>query len=72
VQQGLIFNGHGLLKQAMGKLSEVAEVRYHYAVALLKSGEKTEANKRLNELLQSKESFEGKQDIQGLLGNSKI
>jgi putative PEP-CTERM system TPR-repeat lipoprotein len=67
VQQGQVDKGLGLLKQAMEKLSEVLEVRYHYAVALLKSGEKTEARKLLNQLLQSKGSFEGQEDIKALL-----
>ena len=67
VQQGQADKGRRLLKQAMEKLSEVPEVRYHYAVALLKSGEKTEAYKLLNQLLQSESSFEGREDIQALL-----
>jgi len=67
VQHGQADKGRRLLKQAMEKLSEVSEVRYHYAVALLKSGEKTEAHQRLNKLLQSEDSFEGKQDIKALL-----
>jgi putative PEP-CTERM system TPR-repeat lipoprotein len=67
VQQGQVDKGRGLLKQAMKKLSEVPEVRYHYAVALLKSGEKTEAHKLLNQLLQSESPFEGREDIQVLL-----
>ena len=67
VQNGQVDKGRGLLKQAMEKLSEVPEVRYHYAVALLKSGEKTEAYKLLNQLLQSEASFEGRGEVQGLL-----
>ena len=67
VQQGQVDKGLELLKQAMEKLSEVLEVRYHYAVALLKSGEKTEARKRLNQLLQREGSFVGKEDIKALL-----
>jgi len=52
----------------MEKLSEVPEVRYHYAVALLKSGEKTEARKLLTQLLHSERPFEGRDNIQALLG----
>lgn len=67
VQQGQIDKGRRLLEQAMEKLSELPEVRYHYAVALLKSGEKIEARKLLTQLLHSERPFEGRDDIQALL-----
>ncbi len=67
VQNGQIDKGRGLLKQAIEKLPDVPDVRYHYAVALLKSGEQAEAKKRLNQLLQSDPLFEGREDAQGLL-----
>ena len=67
MQQGQVDKGRGLLKQAMQKLPDVPEVQYHYAVALLKSGEKTEARKLLNQLLQSEGSFAGREDIPALL-----
>ncbi len=42
-------------------------MRYHYAVALLKSGEKTAGHKLLTQLLQSERPFEGQEDIPALL-----
>ena len=47
VQQGQVGKGRPLLRKALEKLPKVAEVRYHYAVALLKSGEEKEARQML-------------------------
>lgn len=69
VQQGQADKGRHLLKQAMEKLPKVAEVRYHYAVALLKSGKTIEARKMLNRLMQEDKSFVGREDAQQLLRN---
>ncbi|MEE9302497.1 MAG: XrtA/PEP-CTERM system TPR-repeat protein PrsT [Thiotrichaceae bacterium] len=67
VQKGLVDKGRGLLKQAMEKLSTVSEVRYHYAVALLKSGKKRQAQQMLKKLLNEDKSFVGHEDAQQIL-----
>ena len=67
VQQGQVEKGLRILQKVMESLSTVPEVRYHYAVALLKSGEKTEAQKIFNDLLQSGQAFEGRDDAQKLM-----
>ena len=66
VQQGQLDKGRHQLKQAMKKLSGVPEVRYHYAVALLKSGEEKEALQMLGKLLEENRSFEGRDEAERL------
>jgi putative PEP-CTERM system TPR-repeat lipoprotein len=66
VQQGQLDKGRHQLKQAMKKLSGVPEVRYHYAVALLKSGEEKEARLMLGKLLEESRSFEGRDEAERL------
>lgn len=61
--------GLELLKQAMVKLSEVPEVRYHYAVALLKTDRETEARQLLAALIESGKPFAGRDEAERLLGN---
>jgi putative PEP-CTERM system TPR-repeat lipoprotein len=67
VQEGQVDKGRRLLKQAVKKLPEVPEVRYHYAVALLKSGEEKEARQMLGKLLEEGRSFEGRDEAERLL-----
>lgn len=67
VQQGRVEEGRRILERVMKVLSEVPEVRYHYAVALFKSGEKTEARKIIKQLLTTDQSFEGRDDAQQLM-----
>lgn len=67
VQQGQVEKGRRLLEQVITELPDVAEVRYHYAVALYESGEKIEAKKLLNRLLQSGQSFDGRENAQRLV-----
>lgn len=67
VENGQVDKGRRILEQAMKSLPDVAEVRYHYAVALARSGETIEAKKRLNQLLQSEQSFIGIEDGRLLL-----
>ena len=67
VQQGQAEKGLQLLEQVIIILPGVPEVQYHYAVALMKSGEKEKARKILIELLEGGKSFEGRDDAQALL-----
>lgn len=67
VQQGQADKGRRILAQAMRALPEVPEVKYHYAIALLKLDEGTEARKILGKLIESGEAFEGRGDAQKLI-----
>jgi len=67
VQQGQIEKGRQILERVMKVLSEVPEVQYHYAVALLKSGEETQARQLLGKLLQSGQSFEGREAAEKIM-----
>ena len=67
VQQGQLDEGRRQLKQAMKKLPGVPEVRYHYAVALLKSGEEKQARQMLEKLIEEGRSFEGRDEAERLL-----
>ncbi len=43
------------------------EVQYHYAIALLKSGEEEPARKILGKLLRSGKSFEGREAAEKIM-----
>jgi putative PEP-CTERM system TPR-repeat lipoprotein len=67
VQQGQVDKGRRVLERVMKNLPGVPEVKYHYAVALLKSGEEKEARKILGRLLKDGKSFEGREEAEQLL-----
>ena len=67
VQQGQVDEGRQILEQVIKVLPGVPEVQYHYAVALMKSGEKLKARKILINLLANGQSFEGRDEAQALL-----
>ena len=67
VNYGQAEKGKQVLEQALKGLPDVAEVQYHYAVALAKTGETIEAKKRLQGLLQKQQSFTGIEDARSLL-----
>ncbi|MBK8163180.1 MAG: PEP-CTERM system TPR-repeat protein PrsT [Gammaproteobacteria bacterium] len=67
VQQGQVDKGRRLLEQAMKQLSKVPEVEYHYAIALLKSGDGVQARKLLGALIKDNRPFEGRKDAQAAL-----
>lgn len=62
VQLGQTDKGLQLLEQARVKLPDVPEVRYHYAVALYKTGAREEAEQLLEQLLRDGKPFEGEAD----------
>jgi len=68
LQQGDVDRGRQLLKQASRQLPEVADVSYHYAVALHLSGDQPQARKILEALLAGGKPFEGREHARQLLG----
>ncbi|MDH5611246.1 MAG: PEP-CTERM system TPR-repeat protein PrsT [Gammaproteobacteria bacterium] len=67
VQQGQTDKGLGLLEQVMKSLPGVPEVQYHYAVALMKSGEEIKGRQILGKLLSSGKSFEGRDSAEKIM-----
>ncbi len=67
LQQGQVSKGRRTLEQAMEQLPGIPEVRYHYAVALIKSGETIKARDILKQLLASNEAFEGRDEAEALM-----
>ena len=67
VQQGKVDEGLRILQKVMKSLSGVPEVRYHFAMALMKSGQEIKARKIIKNLLEEGKSFEGREEAQALL-----
>lgn len=67
VEQGQLPRGLDLLRQALAKVPKNASVRYHYAAALAKSGNKPEAKKELESVLASGQEFPEVKDAKALL-----
>ena len=64
VQKNELARGLGLLKQAVLKAPQAAEIRYHLATALDKSGQKAQAKQELSTLLRSAKDFPQRQAAQ--------
>ncbi|MDX2476705.1 MAG: PEP-CTERM system TPR-repeat protein PrsT [Gammaproteobacteria bacterium] len=56
-----------LLRDAMQQLPEYAEIQYHYAVALAESGNRAEARKLLQKVVDSKSNFPALEDAKAYL-----
>jgi putative PEP-CTERM system TPR-repeat lipoprotein len=69
VELGQIPRGLELLKKATGKAPESASVRYHYAVALARSGNKLAARKELEAAILSGKKFPEIDDAKIMLKN---
>jgi len=69
VKSGQPRKGVDLLAAAMDALPEVPDVRYHYAVALIKSGRDTEGRQRLRKLVDEGAPFAGRMAAEKLLEN---
>jgi predicted Zn-dependent protease len=67
LQQGQTDKGFRLIKEAYAKLSELAEVRYHYAAALIQVGEKDKGIELLKRLLRDEKEFVGRKEAERLL-----
>ncbi len=66
-QQGQPEKGLRLIKQAMQTFPDNPDVRYHHASALIKSGDHVQGSKLLQELLNQKRHFEGREQAKQLL-----
>jgi len=55
------------LQKVMNSLSNVPEVRYHYAVALMKTGDENKAREIFADLLESKQQFYGREQVQRIM-----
>ena len=67
MQQGEVEKGRHMLETAIKALPEVPEVRYHYAVALMKTGEEKKAREIFADLLENGEPFEGREQVERLM-----
>lgn len=68
VQQGEVGKGLRLLEQAKQLLPDSLDVRYHHAVALIKSGKTDEGRNILEKLIQQGKPFMGRDEAIQLLG----
>jgi predicted Zn-dependent protease len=67
VEQGDIARALKLLKAASEKAPTATGIRYHWAAALAKSGDKASARRELGDLLTKNKKFPERQDAQELL-----
>ena len=67
VEQGEVRRGTSLLEKAISITPEAVEIHYHYAVGLYKSGNKAEARRELEQLLNAKKSFPQREEAKRLL-----
>jgi putative PEP-CTERM system TPR-repeat lipoprotein len=67
VEQGQIPRAEELLRAAASKLPNAGSVRYHYAVALAKSGKKAAARKEVEQALKTGQPFPEEDAAKGLL-----
>ena len=66
-QQGQPEKGLRLIKLAMQTLSENLDVRFHFASALIKSGDSALGKQILEEILKQNKPFEGREQAKQLL-----
>ena len=67
VEKGDAERGTALLHKAVTAVPEAAEIRYHYAVGLFKSGNEAEARQELEKLLDSDKPFPQRDEAKKLL-----
>jgi putative PEP-CTERM system TPR-repeat lipoprotein len=67
VQEGQLERGVPMLAKAMRALGDVPEVRYHHAVAVIRSGDREHGRQLLEALLAEGNPFDGREDAQRLL-----
>ncbi|MBI2798788.1 MAG: PEP-CTERM system TPR-repeat protein PrsT [Gammaproteobacteria bacterium] len=71
VEQGDVARGLGNLKRAVALAPEEADIRYHLAAALAKSGDSAGARSELERLLKSDKPFATRKDAEALLASLK-
>lgn len=67
VEQGQAQRGLDLLRKAVTKAPKVAPIRYHHALALVRTGDKTQARKELEQLLRDTPKFTEAEAARNLL-----
>ena len=67
VEQGNTARGLPLLQKAVSLAPEAAEIRYHFALGLVKSGDKSKARKELQQLLATGKTFPRIEEAKALL-----
>lgn len=67
VEQGDTNRGLPMIQNAIGKMPESLDVRYHLAVGLMKSGNKAAARKEFEQVLASNKEFVKKEEIKVFL-----
>jgi putative PEP-CTERM system TPR-repeat lipoprotein len=67
-QRGIYQRAATLLKDASEKLPQNAEIRYHYAMALLKTGDESGARHELTQALAGSPTFDGVEEARAALG----
>ena len=72
LQQGKIQEATPLLKQAAQAMPETPSVQYHWAAALVKSGQATEARALLQKLLTSSQRFDERDKASALLKTIEV
>jgi len=69
VEKGQVTQGLALLRKAIAKAPESLTLRYHYAVALARSGDKAQARQELEKLMASDQKFPEVDDAKKMLNN---
>lgn len=69
IRNGQVEKGQRLIKQAMNAIPGNLDIRYHYAITLLKTGKNIEAKEILEELLAQDKPFNGQEEATQLLKN---
>ena len=67
IEQGNINRGLPMIQNAIVKMPESLDVRYHLGVGLMKSGNKAAARKEFEQVLASSKEFAKKEEIKGFL-----
>jgi thioredoxin-like negative regulator of GroEL len=67
VRSGQVAEGLPLLEKAASAANASAEIKYHYAAALARSGAKDRAKEQLAQLLGTPATFDGRAEAQQLL-----